>query len=65
MKNFVADFRKKLGLSQPKLAIMLGLKNYQSIQAIELGRNTPSVDTAIRLAKALNTTVEELFVLED
>lgn len=65
MKNRIAEFRKKLGFSQPKLARVLGLKNYQSIQAIELGRNEPSVSTAIRLAKVLNTTVEDLFVLDD
>lgn len=65
MKNKISEIRKAQKLTQPQLAALLNLSNYQSIQAIELGRNIPSVEFALRLAKALNTTVEELFQLDD
>lgn len=65
MKNKISEFRKAQKLTQPQLAEKLGYTNYQVIQQIELGRRTPAVDTAIRIARALNTTVEELFELED
>ena len=65
VKNKIAEFRKICKLTQPQLAEILGYKNYQALQVIERGVNIPSVDTAIRIAKALNTTVEELFILDD
>lgn len=65
MKNKISEFRKAQKLTQPQLAAILNLSNYQSIQAIELGKNTPSVEVALRLARALKTTVEELFQLDD
>lgn len=64
MTNKIAEFRKSLNLTQRQLAAILS-QPYQSIQRWELGRRVPSVETAIRLARALNTTVEELFVLDN
>jgi putative transcriptional regulator len=43
---------------------MVGLTR-QSIIAIEKGRFTPSIHTALMLAAALNTTVDDLFWIED
>ncbi len=37
----------------------------QTIVAIEKGNYNPSVELALRLARVLGTTVEELFVLEE
>lgn len=65
MTNRIAEFRKAQGLTQPQLAELLGYKSYQMIQALELGKRTPSVELAIRIARALQTTVEELFVIEE
>lgn len=64
MKNFIADKRRNLGLSQRSLADMLGIQ-YQSLQKWEKGSVIPSVDYALRLALILHTTVEELFTLDD
>lgn len=64
MKNKISQFRKTNNLTQRQLGDMLNMP-YQAIQRYELGIRTPAVDTAIRLAKALNTTVEELFVLDN
>ncbi len=64
MKNFIADFRKSKGFTQRQLAEALNL-HYQAVQRWERGEQTPSVDAALRLAKALDTTVESLFSIDD
>ncbi len=65
MKNYLRKKRMEKKLTQPQLAELLNLSNYQSIQAIESGRNVPSVEVALRLARALECNVEDLFVLGD
>jgi putative transcriptional regulator len=65
MKNKIAEFRKKQNLTQPQLAEKAELTSYTLIQRYERGLRTPGVDIAIRLARALNTTVEELFDIDD
>ncbi|MBX3269042.1 MAG: helix-turn-helix domain-containing protein [Sandaracinaceae bacterium] len=52
--------REARGLSQIALAERAQLTR-QSVGAIEAGRAVPSVDAALRLARALDATVEELF----
>ncbi|MBV9534199.1 MAG: helix-turn-helix transcriptional regulator, partial [Solirubrobacterales bacterium] len=52
--------RLQCGLSQTELAARAGVSR-QLVAAVEAGRNTPAVDAALRLARALATTVEELF----
>ncbi len=52
--------RESLDLSQGALAELAGLTR-QTINAIEAGRSTPGVDVALRLASALDTSVEALF----
>lgn len=65
MANKIAEYRKKLNLTQPQLAKKAKLTSYTLIQRYEKESRVPSVYIAIRIAKALNTTVEELFKLED
>ncbi len=64
MKNLLKQKRQEKKLTQPQLAELLGFSNYQSIQAIELGKNIPSVEIALRIANALNCRVEDIFILE-
>lgn len=52
--------REELGLSQVSLAAAAKLSR-QSIGAIEAGRAVPGVDVALRLARALECGVEDLF----
>ncbi len=47
-------------LTQFELAARAGVSR-QLVAAVEAGQNTPSVDAALRLARALGTSVEELF----
>lgn len=58
--NRVRERRETLGLPQIALAEAAHLSR-QSVSAIEAGRATPSVDVALRLARALDCPVEALF----
>lgn len=65
MKNKISYFRKQKGLTQPQLAELAKLTSYTLVQRYERGARVPCVDIAIRLARALDTTVEELFIVDD
>jgi putative transcriptional regulator len=55
--------RAKRDLTQAELAELAGVTR-KSINAIEMGHMVPSTILALKLAKALGVTVEELFSLE-
>ncbi len=52
------------GMTQQKLAELTGVTR-QTIISIEKGKYKPTVELALKLAKALNATVEELFILKE
>ena len=62
--NFIREKRKALNLSQREFSKRINI-SYQVFQKYENGTVIPSVLTALKIAKALNTTVEELFPEED
>ncbi len=65
MKTKLRKYRFERGeLSQQQLADMVSVSR-QTVVAIERGNYSPSVKLALLLAKKLETTVEELFVLEE
>ena len=65
MRTYLRKFRFDRGeLSQQQLADMVNVSR-QTIMSIERGDYSPSVKLALLLAKVLDTTVEELFVLEE
>lgn len=65
MKTNLRKFRFNCGeLSQQQLADMV-MVSRQTIVSIEGGDYAPSVKLALLLAKKLETTVEELFILEE
>ena len=55
--------RARRNLTQAELAAKAGVTR-RSINAIETGRMVPSVLLAIRIARALGATVEEVFSIE-
>ena len=63
LRNRVRETREELGLTQEELGQAVGLSR-QSIIAIEKGRFTPSIHTALSLAAALRTRADELFWLD-
>jgi molybdate-binding protein/DNA-binding XRE family transcriptional regulator len=58
--NGIGELRRERGLSQRELAIVAGVTR-QAVGAVESGRSQPSVGVAVALARALGTTVEQLF----
>ena len=62
--NKVRDFRKPAKFTQAELGSVAGVSR-QSIVSIERGDYAPSVYLALRLAQALNTTVETLFPMDE
>lgn len=63
MKNQIKLLRKSRGYRQEDLAAALGVSR-QTIIAIENDKYNPTLELAMRLARHLGTTVEELFQLE-
>lgn len=63
MKNRIKALRKSWGYRQEDLAAALGVSR-QTIIAIENDKYNPTLELAMRLARHLGTTVEELFQLE-
>ena len=62
--NALGTVRKKRGLSAIELAQAVGVSR-QTVYAMEAGDYVPNTTVALKLAKVLQTTVEELFKLAD
>jgi DNA-binding XRE family transcriptional regulator len=58
--NHVESYRTKLGLSRQQLADTVGV-HLQTIGYIERGEYAPTLALALRLAKALECSVEDLY----
>jgi putative transcriptional regulator len=63
LKTTMKVERAKRDLTQAGLADLAGVTR-KSINAIEMGHMVPSVVLALKLAKALGVTVEELFSID-
>jgi molybdate-binding protein/DNA-binding XRE family transcriptional regulator len=64
MINRLAGVRKSRGIAAVDLAAQAGITR-QAIYAIEAGTYVPNTSVALRLARALETSVEDLFALDD
>jgi putative transcriptional regulator len=64
LTNRLRDERARLDLTQAELAELVGVSR-KTINTVENGVFIPSTVLALRLAKALRTTVEKLFQLHD
>lgn len=62
--NQVQSIRESANLSREQLAIAAGVTR-QTIGLVEAGRVSPSTALALKLAKVLSSTVEELFAAYD
>lgn len=60
----IKKLRKEAGLRQEDLASKVGVSR-QTIIAIENDKYDPTLELAMKLARQLQTTVEELFILYD
>ncbi|KAB2945605.1 MAG: transcriptional regulator, Hth-3 family [Candidatus Methanoperedens nitroreducens] len=64
MKTRIKEFRAKYDLTQEKLAEKVGVRR-ETIVFLEQGKYNPSLKLAHDVAKALKSTIEELFIFED
>ena len=60
--NRIGDLRHSLTLSGAELAGQVGVSRL-TLRAVEAGLYVPSLPLAIRLARALNHPVEDIFVV--
>jgi putative transcriptional regulator len=61
MKNKIAFYRKKLGMTQEKLAEITGVTR-QTILVLEQNKYNPSLELAYKITKALKRKrIEEVF----
>lgn len=64
LRNHLKAHRAERQLTQAQLAAMIGVSR-KTINTVENGVFVPSAVLALRLAAALETTVEDLFELKD
>jgi DNA-binding XRE family transcriptional regulator len=64
MKTRIKEYRAKHGLTQEKLAEMVGVRR-ETIIFLEQGKYNPSLKLAYNVARALRATIDELFTFDD
>src|SRR5579863_3143561 len=64
VRSHLKEIRERRGMAAAQLAAQTGTSR-QTIYAIEAGTYTPNAALALRLARTLDTAVEELFELEE
>jgi putative transcriptional regulator len=64
MKTKIKEFRARYDLTQEDLAKKIGVRR-ETIVFLEKGRYNPSLKLAYDVAKALNCTIDELFLFEE
>ena len=64
LKTRIKEFRAKLDLTQEDLANLVGIRR-ETIIHLEKGKYNPSLRLAYDIAKALNTTIDDLFIFSD
>lgn len=64
MKTRIKEFKARYNLTQEELAKMVGVRR-ETILSLEKGKYNPSLKLAHEVAKALHTSIEELFIFDD
>jgi Predicted transcriptional regulators len=64
MRTKIKEFRARHNLTQEDLAQRAGVRR-ETIVFLEKGSYNPSLRLAYDVAKALDTTIEELFIMEE
>jgi putative transcriptional regulator len=64
VKTRIKEFRARHDLTQEALARMVGVRR-ETIVFLEKGKYNPSLKLAYKIAKCLDTTIDELFIFED
>ena len=64
MRTRMKEYRAKLNLTQEKLAEMVGVRR-ETIIFLEKGKYNPSLKLAYNISKALNASIEDIFIFDD
>ena len=64
MKNRMKEYRARLGLTQEKLAEIVGVRR-ETIIFLEKGKYNPSLKLAHNIARALESGIEDIFIFDD
>ena len=64
MKTRIKEYRARYNLTQEELAKKVGVRR-ETIVFLEKGKYNPSLKLAYKIAKVLNTTIEELFIFDE
>ena len=63
MKTRIKEFRARHDLTQAQLAELLGVRR-ETISFIEQGKYNPSLRLAHRIAQALHSSLDELYIFD-
>lgn len=64
MRTRIKEFRARYNLTQEDLANLVGVRR-ETIVFLEKGKYNPSLKLAHDVAKALHSTIDELFIFDD
>ncbi|MHA1899857.1 MAG: helix-turn-helix transcriptional regulator [Promethearchaeota archaeon] len=64
LKTKIRELRENRNMSQKELGDLIGISR-QSINYIELGKTSPKITVALKIAKIFNVSVEDIFILEE
>jgi putative transcriptional regulator len=64
MQTRIREYRNRQGLTQDDLAKAAGVRR-ETIVFLEQGKYNPSLKLAHDVARALHTTIDDLFIFED
>ena len=64
LKNRLKEYRARINVNQTEMGRLVGVTR-QTISQIERGDYSPSVTLALKIAKVLNVSVEDIFSYEE
>ena len=64
MKTRIKEYRTRHNLTQEKLAEMVGVRR-ETIIFLEQAKYNPSLKLAHNVARALETTIDKIFIFDD
>ena len=64
LRNHLKEYRVRLSVNQQEMGALVGTSR-QTISQIERGDYSPSVTLALKIARACDARVEDIFVYEE
>lgn len=64
MRTRIKEYRAKLNITQEKLAEMVDVRR-ETIIFLEKGKYNPSLRLAYNISRALQASIDELFIFDD